>query len=149
MTLLVPNEAIFRRWDGALHARLRHAPIEVFLRSHDIKVPFGGPSLLTDHLVRATVYLAGQSSRVSAGRFGDCEQVLVGEMASGIGLKPAAFRAAAAAHAFWKKRRSRSVLPVLENIGVQASIAVRTNRTAELLLTARMIDECLAREDTP
>ena len=174
MTLLVPKQAISRRWDGALQARLRRAPVEVFLRSRDIKVSVASPSLLTDNLVRATIYIAERSSHVTAVPLGAFQQVLVSEMACsiceelaslicepdcgriaalvsaaqllspGIGLKPAAFRAAAAARDFWKKRQGRSVSPVIQNIGVRASIAVQTNRTDELLLTVRIIDECLS-----
>ena len=174
MTLLVPKEAIALRWEGALQARLRHAPVEVFLRSRDIKVSAAGPSLLTESLVRATVYVIEQSVQVTDAPLGEYQQILVCEMACsiceklaslvcepncgriaalvsaaqllsrGIGLKAAAFRAAAAAREFWKKRQTRSVLPVIDIIGVQASTAVRTNRTDELLLTVRMIDECLS-----
>ena len=174
MTLLVPKKAISLRWEGALQARLRRAPVEVFLRSRDLKMSAGGASLLTDNLVRATVYVVEQSVHVTAGPLGEYQQVLVCEMAcsiceelaslvcepncgriaalvsaaqllsQGIGRKAAAFRAAAAAREYWKKRQTRSVLPVMDIIGVQASSAVRTNRADELLLTVRMIDECLS-----
>jgi hypothetical protein len=175
MTLLVPKEAISRRWEGALQARLRRAPVEAFLRSHDIKVSVGGPAPLTDNLVHATVYLIEQSDRISAGHLAEHHhQVLVVEIACsiceelaslicepncgriaalvsaaqllsrGIGVRPAAFRAAAAARAYWKKRQSRSLLPIIEAIGTQALTAIRTNHTHELQLAVRRIEECLS-----
>jgi hypothetical protein len=174
MTLLVPRNVISRRWEGALEARLRRAPIEVFLRAHNIQAPAAGSSLLTDDLVRATIFVVEQSRRVTGGRLSEHQQELVGEMACsiceelallvcepdcarvaalvsaaqllspGLGLKAAAFRAATAARAFWKKRQSRSVLPIVGKIGVQASIAVRTNGFDELLAALSLIDECLS-----
>jgi hypothetical protein len=57
MGIVYPKEAIARRWEGALQARLRRAPLEAFLRTQSsVPAPTRGPQD-TDNLVRATVII--------------------------------------------------------------------------------------------
>jgi|HubBroStandDraft_1064217.scaffolds.fasta_scaffold140249_2 hypothetical protein len=63
MALIMPSEAIARRWNGALQARLRRAPLEEFLRVRDLKVAPAGAARDTDNLVRATVYMVDAGVR--------------------------------------------------------------------------------------
>jgi hypothetical protein len=57
MGILYPKEAIARRWDGALQARLRRAPLELFLGGQrTVSTPVGA-SRDTDNLARATVII--------------------------------------------------------------------------------------------
>jgi hypothetical protein len=58
MGIVYPNETIARRWDGALQARLRRAPLEAFLRGRGIDPAPVGAAQDTDNLVRATVTIA-------------------------------------------------------------------------------------------
>lgn len=57
MGIVYPNKAIARRWDGALQARLRRAPLEAFLRGGSLVPAPAGASRDTDNLVRATVLI--------------------------------------------------------------------------------------------
>lgn len=57
MGILYPKEAIARRWDGALQARLRREPLELFLHGQrPVPAPVGA-SRDTDNLARATVMI--------------------------------------------------------------------------------------------
>lgn len=57
MGIIYPKEAIARRWDGALQARLRRAPLETFLRGQlSAPAPVRGNQDM-DNLVRATVLI--------------------------------------------------------------------------------------------
>ncbi len=57
MTVIIPSEKIASRWNGALQARLRQAPLEAYLRSRGQKwVPLG-EARHTDNLAGATIYL--------------------------------------------------------------------------------------------
>jgi hypothetical protein len=58
MTIVFPSEAIARRWNGALQARLRRAPLEEFLRARSLAPAAVGVAQDTDDLIRATVHLA-------------------------------------------------------------------------------------------
>lgn len=55
--IVFPSEAIARRWDGALQARLRRAPLENFLKRRGIAPAPSGIAQDSDNLVRATVSL--------------------------------------------------------------------------------------------
>ena len=55
MGILFPNEVVARRWDGALQARLRRAPLEEFLRARSLVPAPVGVAQDSDNLVRATV----------------------------------------------------------------------------------------------
>jgi hypothetical protein len=55
MGIVFPNEAVARRWEGALQARLRRAPLERFLRARGIVPVSAGVAQDTDNVVRATV----------------------------------------------------------------------------------------------
>jgi hypothetical protein len=55
MGIVYPSEAVARRWDGALQARLRRAPLERFLSERGIVPAPRGISQDSDDLVRATV----------------------------------------------------------------------------------------------
>jgi hypothetical protein len=57
MGILFPNEAVVRRWDGALQARLCRAPLEAFLRARALAPAPAGISQDTDNLVRATEWI--------------------------------------------------------------------------------------------
>jgi hypothetical protein len=57
MGILFPNEAVARRWDGALQARLRRAPLEAFLRTRSLVPAPPGVSQDSDNLTRATVLI--------------------------------------------------------------------------------------------
>lgn len=54
MGIVFPNEAITRRWDGALQARLRRAPLEAFLRARSLLPAPVGVAQDSDNLIRAT-----------------------------------------------------------------------------------------------
>jgi hypothetical protein len=57
VTVLTPNEKIAARWNGALQARLRQAPLENFLRSRGQKWVLTGDARVTDNLACGTIYL--------------------------------------------------------------------------------------------
>ncbi len=57
MGIVYPSKAVGRRWDGALQARLRRAPLEKFLRAQGIVPAARGVSQDSDDLVRATVLI--------------------------------------------------------------------------------------------
>ena len=61
MGILFPNEAIARRWDGALQARLTRAPLEAFLRAHSVAPAPVGVAQDSDNLVHATVLIVEAS----------------------------------------------------------------------------------------
>jgi hypothetical protein len=61
MGILFPNEAVARRWDGALQARLTRAPLEAFLRAHSVAPAPVGVAQDSDNLVRATVLIVEAS----------------------------------------------------------------------------------------
>jgi hypothetical protein len=57
MGIVYPSEAVARRWDGALQARLRRAPVERFLRARGLVLAPRGVSQDSDDLVRVTVLI--------------------------------------------------------------------------------------------
>jgi hypothetical protein len=57
MAIVFPNEAIARRWNGALQARLRRAPLEAFLRARSLTPAEAGNAQDADDLIRATVHI--------------------------------------------------------------------------------------------
>src|ERR1700722_18042503 len=57
MGIVYPSKAVARRWEGALQARLRRAPVECFLRARSILPAPTGVSQGSDNLVRATVFI--------------------------------------------------------------------------------------------
>jgi hypothetical protein len=57
VTVIIPNSRIASRWNGALRARLRQAPLEAYLRSHGQKWALAGETRLTDNLACATIYI--------------------------------------------------------------------------------------------
>jgi len=60
VTVLIPNARIAARWNGALQARLRHAPLERFLRVRGRKWAAIGDARNTDNLASATMlFVAG------------------------------------------------------------------------------------------
>jgi hypothetical protein len=83
MGIVYPNKAVARRWDGALQARLRRAPVEAFLRARSILPAPAGVSQGSDNLVRATVFIvqAGLARHVA-----DREGSLVDHRRSGVAM---------------------------------------------------------------
>jgi hypothetical protein len=61
VTVLIPNQKISARWNGALQARLRYAPLERFLRSQGLKWIATGETRITDNLATATIRLVGEA----------------------------------------------------------------------------------------
>jgi hypothetical protein len=57
VTVIIPNAKIASRWNGALQARLRQAPLEAYLWSRGQKWVFSGENRLTDNLACATIYM--------------------------------------------------------------------------------------------
>lgn len=57
MGIVFPSVAVARRWDGALQARLRRAPLEAFLRARSLAPAPAGVAQDSDNLVRATVFI--------------------------------------------------------------------------------------------
>jgi hypothetical protein len=57
MGIVYPSKAVACRWDGALQARLRRAPLEAFLRARGIVPAARGVAQDSDDLVRATVLI--------------------------------------------------------------------------------------------
>jgi hypothetical protein len=57
VAIVFPNESIARRWDGALQARIRRAPLEGFLRTQAIAAAAPGIAQDSDNLIRATVFI--------------------------------------------------------------------------------------------
>jgi hypothetical protein len=55
MGILFPSETVSRRWDGALQARLRRAPLEAFLRARSLVPAPSGVAQDSDNLARVTV----------------------------------------------------------------------------------------------
>jgi hypothetical protein len=60
VTVLIPSKKIALRWNGALQARLRRAPLEAFLQSRGQKCVLTGPTQITDNLASATIYFVDQ-----------------------------------------------------------------------------------------
>jgi hypothetical protein len=61
VTVLIPNEKVAARWNGALQKRLRHAPLESFLRSKGRKWVQSSESRISDNLACATIYFVDQA----------------------------------------------------------------------------------------
>lgn len=57
MALIIPSEAIARRWNGALLARLRRAPLEEFLRAHAVTPASAGTTQDSDNVSHATILM--------------------------------------------------------------------------------------------
>jgi hypothetical protein len=55
MGIVYPSKAVAARWEGALQARLRRAPLEAFLRERSLGPAPAGRSQDTDNLARASV----------------------------------------------------------------------------------------------
>jgi hypothetical protein len=61
VTVLFPSKKVAARWDGALQTRLRHAPLESFLRSKGRKWTLSGEARVTDNLASATIYFVNEA----------------------------------------------------------------------------------------
>ena len=55
MGIVYPSKTVARRWDGALQARLRRAPLEAFLKARSLVPALPGVSQDSDNLAQATV----------------------------------------------------------------------------------------------
>jgi hypothetical protein len=83
MGIVYPSKAVAHRWDGALQARLRRAPVETFLRTRSIMPAPAGVSQGSDNLVRATVFIVQAGlARCAA----DWEGTLVDHCRSGVAM---------------------------------------------------------------
>jgi len=74
MGIVYPSEKVARRWEGALQARLRRAPLERFLSGRGIVPAPRGISQDSDDLVRATVSIVEPALALPGV---DCEKWLV------------------------------------------------------------------------
>ena len=103
MAIVFPSEAVARRWDGALQARLRRAPLEGFLKARGIVPAPAGVAQDSDNLVRATVliveaglkvYLSGRSEGLVAPQLAIVGQVtcLVSRALAELISQPAVWR---------------------------------------------------------
>jgi hypothetical protein len=61
VTVLIPNEKVAARWNGALEARLRHEPLEAFLRARGRKWSTSGDGRVTENLASATIYIVAEA----------------------------------------------------------------------------------------
>jgi hypothetical protein len=61
MGVLFPSAAIARRWDGALQAKMRRAPLEAFLRARGIVPATAGTSQDCDNVARATIWIIDEA----------------------------------------------------------------------------------------
>lgn len=61
MAVIIPNAKIASRWNGALQARLRQAPLEAYLRSHGQKWVLSGERRLSDNLACATIFMVNHA----------------------------------------------------------------------------------------
>jgi hypothetical protein len=57
MGIVYPSKAVSVRWEGALQARLRRAPLEKFLKARGLTPATAGISQDSDNLVRASVLI--------------------------------------------------------------------------------------------
>jgi hypothetical protein len=82
VTVLIPNAKIAARWNGALEARLRHAPLERFLRSKGRKWATG-ETRNTDNLAGAAIYFVNQAlgHGEAQGPLSASQQYAVGQVA--------------------------------------------------------------------
>ena len=56
MAVLIPSNEIAARWNGALKARLRREPLDLFLRFQGLPVNPSGPACITDNLARGAMF---------------------------------------------------------------------------------------------
>lgn len=104
MTVLIPSKKIALRWNGALQARLRRAPLETFLQSRGQKCVLIGPTQITDNLASATIYLVDKGLSAyneECGPFPASRYPVVGQIACAVSrglssliLEPASWRIA-------------------------------------------------------
>jgi hypothetical protein len=57
MAIVTPPPEIAKRWDGALNARLRRAPLERFLESHALSCAAPGAAQDSDNIARAAIHV--------------------------------------------------------------------------------------------
>lgn len=69
MAIVFPSAAIARRWDGALQARLKRAPLEAFLRARDVVPAKVGAAQDTDDVARAVVLIVDSGLWLNEGRW--------------------------------------------------------------------------------
>ena len=87
MTILFPSKKIALRWNGALQARLRRAPLENFLRTRGRKCALTGPSQITDNLASATIFLIDKgltAFNTDVGPFPAARHAVVGQVACAV-----------------------------------------------------------------
>jgi hypothetical protein len=104
VTVLIPSKKIALRWNGALQARLRRAPLETFLKSRGQKCVLTGPTQITDNLASATIYFVDRGLTAyneERGPFPASRHLVVGLIACAVSrglssliLEPASWRIA-------------------------------------------------------
>jgi hypothetical protein len=104
VTVLIPSKKIALRWNGALQARLRRAPLETFLRSRGQKCVLTGPTQITDNLASATIFFVDKGLTAyneERGPFPASRYPVVGQIACAVSrglssfiLEPASWRIA-------------------------------------------------------
>jgi hypothetical protein len=104
VTVLIPSKKIALRWNGALQARLRRAPLETFLQSRGQKCVLTGPTQVTDNLASATIYFVDRGLTAyteQRGPFPASRHRVVGQIACAVSrglssliLEPASWRIA-------------------------------------------------------
>ncbi|MDP9011703.1 MAG: hypothetical protein M3O41_03405 [Pseudomonadota bacterium] len=104
MTVLFPSKKIALRWNGALEARLRRAPLESFLQTRGLKCALSGPSQITDNLASAIIFLVDKGITAygtDRGPFPAARYAVVGQIACAVSrglaalvLEPASWRIA-------------------------------------------------------
>lgn len=130
VTVLFPNKKISSRWNGALQARLRFAPLEAFLRSRGQR--WAGPSAtqVTDNLACATIHVLGAalhaSQEVRSAPMSLVQRAAVGRLACAVSATLAAL---IGEPAYWRTAALVATARVLErHIGLSA--AARTAAAA-------------------
>ena len=170
MTVIIPNVKIASRWNGALQARLRQAPLEAYLRSRGQKWVLSGETRLTDNLACATIYMVNaalnECIEEHRGPLTAAQHPAVGQVACAvsaslalliqeptqwrkhIGLSAAAHAAAAAAREYGAGVNSGAHDVEVLRIGHAARSAVEANEVPDTAKAVRLIVQRLASMST-
>jgi hypothetical protein len=144
VAIVFPNEAIARRWNGALQARLRRAPLEEFLRARSLTPAAVGIAQDTDDLIRASVHLVEDGLELyfkdRRDELSRSQYPFIGYLACGVShslstliLQPSAWRIAALV----SSARLLSPWIGLNGAALHAAKIVREYETTHLHLASR------------